>query len=290
MGKMIGVTSNNISYGISFPDYPVNLFVDHYAVMEGRGNGDAEQIFPNKKVELFFNLGDPLDGKIINGLPIFQLRESVISGLRERCFNFTPSPFFFMAGIRFTLFGFYHLFKIPSDLFTGNNFDTKEVWGHEMELVRERLLESDGHDGLVNVLDDWIRGRITDPALREIRQWARVEQRIGQIGTPITTLLSGAIGYSHKHSIRLVNEKAGINPKTIQNINRFESVLRMIAKEGPLDWMDLVCRAGYADQSHLIREFRRFTDCTPTEYLRTKPRTYLKYRQFEKTDGLLETR
>jgi AraC-like DNA-binding protein len=286
---MICLTSNNISYGIAVPRYPVNLFVDHFVVMEGRG-GNEERIYPNKKAEIFFNLGDPVTGILNNTTRVSHLKESVISGIRHNYFNFIPGPYLFMAGIRFTLFGFYHLFKIPANLFADYNFDTKEVWGNEMELVRERLLESVGYEGLINVLESWVRGKLTDSALQEVTQWARVEQRIGQIEVPIATLLSQAIGYSHKHSIQLVREKGGINPKVIQKINRFELVLKMMAKQDPVDWMGLVCKAGYADQSHLIREFRQFTGSTPTEYLLVKPRTFLKYQHFHQINEPLGVR
>lgn len=286
---MIWLTSNNISYGITVPRYPVNLFVDHFVVMEGRG-GNEECLYPNKKAEIFFNLGDPVIGKLSNGTSVSQLKESVISGIRHNYFNFIPGPYLFMAGIRFTLFGFYHLFKIPANLFADYNFDTKEVWGYEMELVRERLLESDGYDGIIGVLENWVRDKFNDSALQEITQWARVEQQIGQIEVPIATLLSQAIGYSHKHSIQLIREKGGINPKVIQKINRFELVLKMMARQDPVDWMSVVCKAGYADQSHMIREFRQFTGSTPTEYLLNKPRTFLKYRYFHQIDDTLGVR
>ncbi|MCB0851261.1 MAG: hypothetical protein KDD63_03385, partial [Bacteroidetes bacterium] len=60
---MISFSSNNILYTIAFPSYPVNLFVDHYVVMKGKGSQMEERVFPNNKGELFFNLGESLKGK-----------------------------------------------------------------------------------------------------------------------------------------------------------------------------------------------------------------------------------
>jgi len=44
---------------------------------------------------------------------------------------------------------------------------------------------------------------------------------------------------------------AGLPPSTIAGLNRFE-------------------HAGYADQSHLIRDFAKFAGCTSTAYLRER--------------------
>jgi AraC-like DNA-binding protein len=91
-------------------------------------------------------------------------------------------------------------------------------------------------------------------------------------GIPIGRLAAEA-GWSHKHLITRFRQQMGLRPKTAARLIRFDRVWRRLAQsEGPPVWADLAHEAGYADQAHLIREFRRFTGMTPTQFQAQTPR------------------
>ncbi|MCB0853009.1 MAG: helix-turn-helix transcriptional regulator, partial [Bacteroidetes bacterium] len=207
----------------------------------------------------------------------YHLKESVVSGVRSTYFSFAPESEFFMAGLRFTLFGFYHLFHIPASHFKDQNFDSKDVWGKEIELLREQLLEATDNENLIQTLDHWAFQKAIKSDLHEIQKWKHVESRISQPGIQVGSVLSQIMGYSHKHSIQLFKEKAGVNPKLIQDVNRFELALQMMSSPQTPGFIPHT----YADQSHFIREFKRFTGFTPRDYIKNKPKTFLLYQELE---------
>ncbi len=271
---MISFTNNNITYTLEIPPYPVNLFVDHYVFMKGNGLQLSERLFPNNKTELFFNLGDKVPGKSDWNDTTPDLTDAVISGVRHTYFDFFPPADFCMAGLRFTLFGFYELFKIPACHFTDNNFSARDVWGKEIPLLHERLREAHGCKQMFSILNEWITSRLSKCSLQEITVWSRMEKMLADPTLPVSELLSSYMGYSHKHSIRLMKDQSGLPPKDIKKIIRFDQALKAISQAPVQSWSGFAYASGYADQSHLIRDFRYFTGYTPVEYLTMKPHEY----------------
>ena len=57
---------------------------------------------------------------------------------------------------------------------------------------------------------------------------------------------------------RLFHEYVGITPKKISNLIRYQFLWRDILCEPDFDVLSAVHKYGYTDQSHLLREFKRY--------------------------------
>ncbi|MEM6864984.1 MAG: helix-turn-helix domain-containing protein [Bacteroidota bacterium] len=71
-------------------------------------------------------------------------------------------------------------------------------------------------------------------------------------------------GYSYSTLERYFKKETGLPPKTFQTLQRFKKVLRELSTTKNQDWQDYVLRHGYHDQSHFIKEMKRFTGHTPS--------------------------
>jgi AraC-like DNA-binding protein len=76
--------------------------------------------------------------------------------------------------------------------------------------------------------------------------------------------------YSTRHCRERFKKACGISQKSYANIMRFQNTIRMLthsASKQTCDFADIIAENGYFDQSHLNREFRRFSDSTPSRFL-----------------------
>ncbi|MBA2323924.1 MAG: AraC family transcriptional regulator, partial [Pseudonocardiales bacterium] len=56
-------------------------------------------------------------------------------------------------------------------------------------------------------------------------------------------------------------------PKAAAQVLRFSHALELLTVPGAGTISAVAAEAGYADHSHLVREFRRLADATPSELL-----------------------
>jgi AraC-like DNA-binding protein len=78
--------------------------------------------------------------------------------------------------------------------------------------------------------------------------------------------LSAALGMPERTIQRLFSEYVGVSPKWVLRRARLhEAALRADHGE-PVDWAALAAELGYADQSHLTRDFTATLGVSPARY------------------------
>ncbi|MEM9258001.1 MAG: AraC family transcriptional regulator [Bacteroidota bacterium] len=75
-------------------------------------------------------------------------------------------------------------------------------------------------------------------------------------------------GYSYSTLERHFKRDTGLGPKQYQRLQRFRRVINELYDSRNPDWMHYVVQNGYHDQSHLIREVKRYSRRTPATLLR----------------------
>ena len=82
--------------------------------------------------------------------------------------------------------------------------------------------------------------------------------------------LHADLGVSRKQLWLRFARELGMSPKAYAQIQRFVWTLARLRESTSVDWPRLAVAAGYSDQSHLVRDFRRVASASPTEFLRTR--------------------
>lgn len=80
--------------------------------------------------------------------------------------------------------------------------------------------------------------------------------------------LSNITGYSERYLNKKIHDDFGLNPKCLIQFIRFQkSVSNLIQTIHHINSMDTALETGYYDQSHFIRDFRKYSGLTPTKYI-----------------------
>lgn len=130
----------------------------------------------------------------------------------------------------------------------------------------ERLEAAATWDDRFALLDRMFARRLVDvpmPAVLPgvIWAWERLRKTHGQ---ERVALLAEELGWSRKRLVARFREQIGLPPKAVARLLRFE---RARGLAGSMTWGELAFACGFADQPHLISEFRAFTGRTPETFL-----------------------
>lgn len=161
------------------------------------------------------------------------------------------------------------LVGVPSPLLAERIVALDDVWPKEGPLLREALEST--------TADDEGRFRLLEAALvRRLRVQARqvaVDHPVialacaSEVGAcpPTVADLAHRAGLSRQQFARRFRGAFGLPPKVFLRLSRFRRLLQRTGSDARAasPWADTALALGYADQSHMIADFREFTGLTP---------------------------
>ncbi|UKD58703.1 AraC family transcriptional regulator [Amycolatopsis sp. FU40] len=155
------------------------------------------------------------------------------------------------------------LFGVPLRLLANATVSATDLLGRDAVLLAEQLASAPDWTARFALLDGFLLPRVrSGPALaRPVHAaWHRLASAPVRVDA-----VAAEIGWSRQHLTVRFREQIGLSPRTVGRIARLHrAVSRLPAARS---WAELALNCGYADQSHLNRDFRSLTGCTPTEYV-----------------------
>ena len=124
--------------------------------------------------------------------------------------------------------------------------------------LRDQLATVPDWNARFAIITEFLTRRFEGAApLSELVQWAieRVDSRKGLVRID---RLSAELGYSRKHLHERFVREIGLPPKRYAALRRFSQALDRLRSGPRCSFAQLALELGYADQSHLARDIRRF--------------------------------
>ena len=163
--------------------------------------------------------------------------------------------------------GAYRLLGRPVDELGDAVVDLQDVVGTSGRRLVEAIRDEPTWRGRFAVLDRFLMNaaeRGPEPSAEVAWAWRRI---VDSRGATAIGPVAEEVGWSHKRLIARFARQVGLTPKKAARLVRFEHLLAHITTDRTTPWPVAAAEAGYADQAHMIRDFRAFTGVTPTEYV-----------------------
>jgi AraC-like DNA-binding protein len=162
--------------------------------------------------------------------------------------------------------------RMPAHELTNRIVAVADLWGAPGSALETRLAEANGDSERLGILESELLERLTERPRPQIAldvpgQAAWVLRRRGLV---TVEGLAGAAGVSRQHLTRAFRETVGVTPKLYCRLARFQAGLVYAGRGKTVDWAEAALEMGYADQSHMIAEFREFSGLTPETLLRQR--------------------
>ena len=169
------------------------------------------------------------------------------------------------CGVRFRLGGVGVFTRAGLRPWTGRTPAPHEVFGATATDVEAALLSSPDADTSAHQLDAWLLGLLRLDDGRDVFEDA-LAAVVDAVGAGRVTDAAVTAGVSARQVERLFARHLGVAPKTVARVVRFQSALRALMRDPGCPLADVAVTAGYFDQAHFVREFRRMTGGVPRGY------------------------
>ncbi|MFD3514709.1 helix-turn-helix domain-containing protein [Streptomyces sp. NPDC058657] len=263
--------------GIGARPAPVlRQYVDSYVGFDLRGLPPGVHCGPpGRALTAVISLSDPLEvaAGVDDGSQVTRFG-SVAGGLMRRSVAIHHDGRQQGVLVALTPLGARAIYGMPSAELADRLVPLDELLGALAVELSDRLRSATTWAARFTVLDELLRravgrGTCGDP-VRWVRPevaeaWRRLVAARGcvQVGAVATEL-----GWSRRHLTERFRGEVGLAPKTFARVLRFEHAHELAAARDPLPWGDVAAVSGYADQAHLVRDWREFTGRTPTVWRR----------------------
>ncbi|RVA22511.1 AraC family transcriptional regulator, partial [Mesorhizobium sp. M7A.F.Ca.US.001.01.1.1] len=157
--------------------------------------------------------------------------------------------------VNFTPLGARRFFRLPMSELTDSMVVLDDVLGAQGLALRERLGNVPDWTTRFDMAEAFVTARLENAAETPLEiAWA-YDRIITSGGRTRIASIAERLGWSRKHLAGSFSNAIGMGPKTLSRIVRFNRALGL-SRQQAVDWADIAADCGYADQAHLVREFR----------------------------------
>lgn len=168
--------------------------------------------------------------------------------------------------VDFTPPGARRFFNLPMHELAGRMVAFDDILGSEAVALCDRLSGEPDWEQRFDIVEAFLADRILKLARQPLPTDRAFERLVRTGGVERIGTLAAKLGWSRKHLAAKFHDEIGLTPKTVARMARFNRALFQARRQGGGRWAELANECGYADQAHLVRDFKAFVGASPTAW------------------------
>jgi AraC-like DNA-binding protein len=158
----------------------------------------------------------------------------------------------------------YHLFALSMCELNGKLYaDTENIINGGTDTLYQQLLDAENKGRCVQVLETFFESLIKNRTFKFDITDSIIDRIIKDEGYMRVTDIIQYYNVAERTLRRNFLLKTGYPPKEFVRIIRFKFIMQQLQNGTTVSWTDMVNATDLVDQSHFIKEFKRFTGSTP---------------------------
>ena len=254
------------------PIPPLDACVERLWLLSDAPPHAKERIAPSGTIDLLINLHenevriyDPTKPERYN-----RFSGAVVSGTHSGPFVIDTREIVSVIGVHFRPGGAFPFLGTPASELADAHVDLEALWGISAIELRERLCVAKTPAERLNLFEKALVAHL----LRPLERHYAVRFALDTFGRAASGLairdVARDAGLSQRRFIQLFAREVGMPPKLFCRVGRFRHALETVRRTAAPEWGRVAADCGYYDQSHLIHDFRLFSNLSPTEYVRQR--------------------
>lgn len=229
--------------------------------------GAMDKVLPDACPELIIHYGDRFRIRDSNGRIRIQPRSFVFGPLTKHI-EIGPSGSTGIIAARFYPGGAAAFLPVPVKQLTNTYVSLRNLFGKKGAELEHTICSLSTHAEKRAALENFLAAQLVPRSFNAIIPHELNRLITGKTVPVRIDHLSKELNMGRRHLERKFNNDAGMSPKMLIRITRFQNIFRILNQKKPDSLTGLTYEAGYYDQSHFIRDFKAFTGMSPAAYFR----------------------
>ncbi len=162
------------------------------------------------------------------------------------------------------------VFNIPVSSFYNQEIDGYSLGDKRLNILADDVLNTEDSIEAIELIERYLLSRLSESGIYDFKRVGVSLKHLFLDNTISVENMAQLACLSRKQFERVFFNAVGMKPKEYSNVARFQKSL-LLMQNGNRDFADIAYSCGYADQSHFIRECRRYSGTTPAELLKIQP-------------------